>query len=798
VSDELRAIFEEEAGDLLRSLNQALVHLEARAKGAGRDEKLREVFRIAHTLKGSAAAAGRHDFAALAHALETLLDAIRKGALQPSREVVDASLAAADLLSAGVTQSVDATASARAVRALEELVKQPEPPVPAPKRSAPRAKKEKPLDALSRHVTELLRAPTVDVAHAIAAAAGELLKTLTPGTPAARVAQALGDAFAPEGAAHRPRIGEAAFMAVDFFHSDGAEEEAQAVLEVLTPRAPAPAPEPAPQDTVPTAEAPSQATVRVSVAMLDALHYRIEELVAVKLRLEFERQQVDAVQAALATSRDAAAKEGVRKLEQVHNGLSQQLHQLGLLSQELQNDLKEARMVPVATALDPLHRTVRDLAHAEGKDAALEVQGANVRVDKRLLELVRDPLTQLIRNAVAHGLETAKEREGAKKPPRGRVRVAVESRESQVFIEVEDDGRGIDEARLKEEAVRRGVLDAAAAPGLSRRDALNLIFAPGLSTARSVTDVSGRGVGLDVVRENVSRLGGRIEFFTEPGQGTRFVLALPLTLAASRGLTVAAGKNVYCLPLNPVDEVLKVSPNDIGQAQGRLALSWRHQAVTFAQLEDLLAGGASLKPTRDFYAVVLAVSDRRLALGVTELLGQHEMVVKAPAAGTPPMRFVAGATTLADGRLVTVLDPPALVEAAGLLKLAVGTDKPTATVLVVDDSLTSRAMVASVLEQRGLRTLTAHDGEAAWAVLQQHSVDLVVSDVEMPRLDGLGLVQRIRTRGSKPDLPCLLLTSLESPEMRARGAQAGADAYFVKQRFEPGAFLSLVADLLGS
>jgi two-component system chemotaxis sensor kinase CheA len=796
VSDELRAIFEEEAGDLLRALNQALVDLESRARGAGRDEKLREVFRLAHTLKGSAAAAGRQDFAALAHALETVLDAIRKGTLQPDRAVVDATLAAADLLTAGVTQPVDAEASARAVRALEDRVKPPEAKAPAPRRSAPRAKKEKPLDALSRHVTELLRAPSAEGARAVSETADELKKTLAPGSAPARVAAALFEAFAPEDAVQRPRIAEAAFMAVDFFHGDASEEEAHAVLEALKPRSAGPAPEPAPAPA-PATETQA-ATLRVNVSMLDALHYRIEELVAVKLRLEFERAQIDAVQAALATSRDAAAKEGVRKLEQIHTGLAQQLHQLGLLSQELQNDLKEARMVPVATALDPLHRAVRDLAHAEGKDAALEVQGANVRVDKRLLELVRDPLTQLIRNAVAHGLEPAREREAARKPPRGKVRVAVESRESQVFIEVEDDGRGIDEARLKEEAVRRGILDAAAAPGLSRRDALNLIFAPGLTTARTVTGVSGRGVGLDVVRENVSRLGGRIEFFTEPGQGTRFVLALPLTLAASRGLTVAAGKNVYCLPLNPVDEVLKVSPNDVGQAQGRLALSWRHQAVTFAPLEDLIAGGASMKPTRDFYAVVLAVSDRRLALGVTELLGQHEMVVKAPAAGTPPMRFVAGATTLADGRLVTVLDPPALVEAAGLLKLAVAADKPQATVLVVDDSLTSRAMVASVLEQRGLRTLTAHDGEAAWAVLQQHHVDLVVSDVEMPRLDGLALVQRIRARGTRPDLPCLLLTSLESPEIRAAGAQAGADGYFVKQRFEPAAFLSMVADLLGS
>jgi two-component system chemotaxis sensor kinase CheA len=792
VSDELLRIFEQEAGDLLRALNQALVGLETLGRGEKREEHLRALFRIAHTLKGSASAAARHDFAAVAHALETCLDAVRKGLLQPDRALVDAALAATDLLAAGIEKRIDEDAGTRAVRALEAVAQAK--PAAAPRRSAPRAKKERPLDALARHATALLQAPTAESAAGVRAAASALLEGFQAGSAPARVAVALEAAFALPGAAHRPRLGEAAFMAVDFFHGGASDEEAEAVLQSLA-SPPEKKPEPM---AVGGAGSASEATVRVSVSMLDALHYRIEELVAVKLRLDFQRQQIDEVQAALAQSKEGGAKEGVRRLEQIHTGLSQQMHQLGLLAQELQNDLKEARMVPVATALDPLHRAVRDLAHAEGKDAALEVQGAHVRVDKRLLELVRDPLTQLIRNAVAHGIEAPQVREAAHKPPHGRVRVSVESRESQVFIEVEDDGGGIDEARVKEVAVSRGVLDAAAAPALSRRDALNLIFSPGFSTAASVTSVSGRGVGLDVVRENVSRLGGRIEFFSDAGQGTRFVLALPLTLAASRGLTVAAGKNVYCLPLNPVDEVLKVSPKEVGQAQGRLVMSWRQQAVTFVSLEDLLWGGTSLKPEADLYAVVLAVSDRRLALGVTELLGQHEMVVKAPAAGTPPLRFVAGATTLADGRLVTVLDPPALVDAASGLKLLVAAERKVATVLVVDDSLTSRAMIVLLLEQRGLRTLTAHDGEAAWAMLQRESVDLVVTDVEMPRLDGLGLTRRIRARAGGAHLPVILLTSLESAESRARGAESGADAYFVKQAFEPGAFLSRVADLIGA
>jgi two-component system chemotaxis sensor kinase CheA len=334
---------------------------------------------------------------------------------------------------------------------------------------------------------------------------------------------------------------------------------------------------------------------------------------------------------------------------------------------------------------------------------------------------------------------------------------------------------------------------------MTDREVLNLIFSPGVSTSAEVTEISGRGVGLDVVRDSVARLGGRIEFFTDAGKGAQFKLCLPLTLAASRGLLVSAGKEVYCVPLTAVDEVVSIEPSQVGMAQGQLVLEWRRQAVSFIQLQDLLTSRPAVRPETKLFAIVIAISDRRLALGVEELMGQEEVVVKGLAPGTPHLPFVAGATSLADGRLVTVLEPSALVDAAAKSS-AVGrmsrqSERP-ATVLVADDSLTTRMMISSVLDRAGYRTLLAQDGANAYRILMQEKVDLVVSDVEMPVLDGFSLVRQIRGSPSLASLPVILVTSLGSGEDRARGAEAGADGYVVKKDFDPGAFLSMVVDFL--
>lgn len=695
---ELLAIFREEATDLLDRLMRSLLELELSDTPDRRAVIVQEIFRSAHTLKGSSSMVGRDDFGQVAHLLESCLERVRSEELVPSRALIDAALVAVDVMRSGLDQPLSNETSQRALQALEN-------------------------------------------AWTTSTATGPLEPETHPAKP-----------------------------------------------------------EPVEVPSARPAGIAAEGWVRMPVALLDAILYRLDELVAVKLRLDYLRRQVEHVQGAadVGITSDANLQ---RRLEPIRRDLTHEVHVLGLLAQALQDEVKEVRMVPAGPILDPLRRVVRETAVSLGKEAALDTRGEDVRVDKRHLDLMREPLMHLVRNAVDHGLESPDERRAAGKPARGKIEILVEARDSDLCIEVRDDGRGINRSKLLAVAVERGVLDGKRAAELTDREALNLIFLPGFSTSSHVTELSGRGVGLDVVRESVERAGGRIDSYSQPGKGTQFKLILPLTIASARGLMVWAGKEAYCLPLMLVDEVVALEPSAVGVARGQLAIQWRRQVVTFVSLSDLLAHRPSERPTSRCFAVVLALADRRLAVGVDELLGEEEIVVKGLAPGTPKLPFVAGATNRADGRLVTVLELAALAKAAAGLSpqpmRAAASKEAAATILVVDDTLTTRTMISLVLERSGYRTLVAANGEEALTVLDTEHVDILVADVEMPILNGLELVRRVRASSRHSALPVILLTSLDSPIDRARGAEAGANSYVLKTAFEPASFLSMVSDFVG-
>jgi two-component system chemotaxis sensor kinase CheA len=838
--DDLWAIFMQEATDLLGQLSRRLLDLEQLGAGAPRAEAVKEIFRQAHSLKGAAAAVGREDVAEVAHQLETCLDGVRKGLIEPSRGLIDASLATLDVLSAGLSRALTAEETARCTTALGAFRAAPPDSELAPPPATPRAAQEtappvppagpKPSRRTASVQSKAAREKVRQLFEAmVAIGRGDesdrakplaLVRALLENRRVARaprvleVVQALERVLsgATGGAIEDRAVAEAGLLAADFLQSEldegSSPEEANAVLACLKGVTASAATAAAPL-VPPAAPAQEEASVRVPVALLDSLLYRIDELVASKLRIEHYRRQAEELQddleAALPGLAGAAAdgaREVGRRVERLREGLGQEVHRLGILAQSLQEEVKEVRMVPVGPLLEPFRRMVRELAFSLGKEATLEVRGEEVRVDKRLFDLMRDPLTHLLRNAADHGIEGPAERREAGKPERGLVRITAESRESQVWLEISDDGRGIDPEAVRRSAVAKGLIAADKAAALTARESLNLIFLPGLSTAAKVTTLSGRGVGLDVVRENVGQLGGRIEFFSERGKGARFVLSLPLTLAAARGLFVRAEQKLWCLPLSAVEEAIPLAPEALGRSHGHLFLRVRSQAIPFARLADLVEGRPAGLPTEHGLAVVLALSDRRLAIGVDELMGQEEVVIKGLAPGSPRARMVAGAASLADGRLVTVLEPGALFELMSNASAAprAGAAGPARqrTVLVVDDALTTRTMLSSVLQSAGYRTLTAADGLAALALLQGEAVDLVVSDVEMPGLDGFGLTAHIRATASLARVPVVLVTSLATSADRARGAEVGANAYVVKRNFDSAAFLELVSDELGA
>jgi two-component system chemotaxis sensor kinase CheA len=542
------------------------------------------------------------------------------------------------------------------------------------------------------------------------------------------------------------------------------------------PAAAAAPPAPPPEPAVPLPGA--RETIRVPVERLDELVRLVGEAAAANLRvgrLLGERLGVDPA--------------GVPEL-----------HELSRILGDLQQRTMRARMVPFATIVEPLRRAARDLARALGKQVAWEVRGQETELDRRVLDQVADPLLHLVRNAVDHGIEPPAEREAAGKPPAGAVRVHAMQLGSEVVVTVTDDGRGIDLDRLRERAQAAG----GSLEGLSDDEALLAVFRSGLSTAATVSDVSGRGVGLDVVRASLDAVRGRVEVHSEAGAGCEFRISVPITLAVLPCLLVEAAGQRYGIPMHSLLEAHAAGWADLS-VEGRPVVTVRGQVLPVAGLAATLGTGEPGPGP----AVIVSSLTRRHAFQVDALLGQRDVVVKQLGRHLPRLDVLAGASVEPDGSVLLVLDAAGLVDRARRAGAAAptaaedalaepGTRRAVpASVLVVDDALIVRELERSILERAGYRVRTAADGQEALARLAEAPSDLVLTDVDMPRCDGFELTRAIRSRPALAGLPVVILTSKADDADRRRGLDAGADAYVVKSAFDEHALLSVVDRLLG-
>lgn len=471
-----------------------------------------------------------------------------------------------------------------------------------------------------------------------------------------------------------------------------------------------------------------------------------------------------------------------------------------LLVQDLEQEVLAARLLPIATVYAGLPRAVRDLAQATGKQARLDLRGESVELDRKVLELISDPLLHLVRNAVDHGLEPAAERVAAGKPPQGCVTVSAEAAGGEVRVVVADDGRGIDTDWLRDHAVRLGLLSAETAARMLDPEALELIFAPGFSTAGTVTDISGRGVGMDVVRSNLAELGGQVRVASQPGHGTRVTLTLPLTLVTTRVLLVRAGRSSFALPASGCQGTVWVRRAQIQALEGRPTFEHEGRTIAVLALTDLLGIEAAQPFTMNerMPALLAGSAQRPVAILVDELLDEREAVVKPLGTLLAPQRRFGGAVQLGDGSLVLLLNPLVLAQSVRATPLtALSAPRPSRRLLVADDSFTTRELIRSILQSAGYEVVAAVDGADALDLLRARPVDLVVSDVEMPRIDGFELAARIRADRQLREVPVVLITSLATEEHRRRGLEAGAQAYIVKSQFDQQSLLDVVHQLLG-
>lgn len=615
--------------------------------------------------------------------------------------------------------------------------------------------------------------------------------------------------------------------------------------EVAPAAAPAPAPEPAPAPTkqaaqalraaseASTAPAPSMGegkgpvdqAVRVSVKTLESLGLQVEHLISGRA---LQMRRTDALRDLLDNTHDtivhlersashlslsgggealASLRTGVLNLRSIQKRLVELLkegtregEQLNLVAQVVRDDLRDMRMVPAIQVLEPLRRTVREVSSRLGKQVELFITGGDVRLDRRILDALKDPLQHLVRNAIDHGIEMPEVRREAGKNEKGKLWIRVEPRGTRIAVVVEDDGGGLSPARVRATAVKRGLLSTEAAAKMTDAQAARLIFQPGFSTRDQVTETSGRGVGLDVVLATAQRLQGAVDISYTEGQGTRFTIDLPLSLASALGLLIRVGTAIVAVPSDMVERVFRLAPSDVGTVAGRVVARVDNEQITFLSLSEAIGLPRlplALEAGKMQTVMLLTLGKERALYAIDEVVGQQDIVVRTLGPHLKGVVHLAGAAVLDDGRLVPVLNAPELLRAAAPSTRGISTGEiRRPRVLVTDDSLTTRFAMKSLLEIAGYPVVTASDGEEAWEVLERTPCQLVVSDWQMPRLDGVGLTRRIRASPTLNRMPVILVTSLDSPEERAEGLEAGADGYLVKREVERGKLLELVRQLM--
>jgi two-component system chemotaxis sensor kinase CheA len=498
----------------------------------------------------------------------------------------------------------------------------------------------------------------------------------------------------------------------------------------------------------------------------------------------------------------------VRALEGKVTALRRSAEQDRLLIGKLVDDLlensKKLLMLPLATLGGLLSKLVRDLCRDQGKEAEFTFRGEEVTIDKRILEQLKDPLVHLLRNCIDHGVETPELRRLAGKPPRAAITLTVSPVNStQVEISIADDGAGIDLEKVKAAAAKRGLAVPGTMEPLGESATLALVFEPDVSTSPMITRVSGRGLGLAIVREKVEKLGGHAAIESRRGFGTTIRMTLPLTLATFRGVLIESAQRLFVLPTAQVERVTRFTAEDVRTIEGRSALALNGRSVALVYLSAVLQlPSTARQPDSAAPALILGTGEQRVAFAVDAVLDEREVLVKRLTKPLSRIRNIAGATVLGSGEVAPILNVTDLLRSARTAVAAPRTATaatpsaaPAKRILVVEDSITSRMLLKGILESAGYEVKTAVDGIDAFTALRAERFDLVVSDVEMPRMNGFDLTARIRAERTLAQLPVVLVTALESREDRERGIDVGASAYLVKSSLDQSNLLEVLRRL---
>lgn len=491
-------------------------------------------------------------------------------------------------------------------------------------------------------------------------------------------------------------------------------------------------------------------------------------------------------------------------INKLSHSMSSQANDYSRLSHALHDEVALLRLIPANNYLGMLPRYIRDLSHSLGKNVSLEISGGDVHIDKYVLEGLKDPINHILRNAIDHGIETVEERNRAGKAETGLISIKVVDAGSKVYFEISDDGQGLNHDRIKQKALSLGMEHASKINALSEDELQQFIFESGFSTKNEVSTISGRGVGMDVVKKNVQALKGTVSIKTVAGKGTTFTICVPLSLSSERGLIVRCDDQTFVLPTANIERVHAVEKSDVVSVEGCHAIVLDGHPVLLKPLASVLGFDNGAAILDQFSSVILKVSEKLVALSVDQIIGEREIVIKPIQEPLTNIACVAGATLLDRNKIAIVLNPLELIDlslqtSSGYLTVESSIAKPAAEsirILVVDDSITTRTLEKNILESRKYLVTTAVNGQEAWDILQKQSFSLMITDVNMPIMDGFELTDRVKQSDKLASMPVIIVTSLGSDAEKARGIEVGADAYIVKNEFESGVLLQTIEQLV--
>ncbi len=773
--DDLQEIMEDfliEAFEMNEQLDQDLVELEHNPEDL---DLLNRIFRVAHTIKGSSSFLNLNILTHLTHNMEDVLNRARKGEIKITPDIMDVVLRSIDLMKTLLVTIRDTGSDTNNGKEneIEEAVKQLQAITSqnlegAKERTKEAPQKENKEEAKEENKENKAKAPTAENSASDNPLADE------PDLDYANMS-------AEEVEAEIERLLNKRQEA-DKERRAQKKQEAKPKQEV-TPTKEAPKTETKAKAKADTEEnkAPSigvEQTVRVDVRRLDHLMNLIGELVLGKNRLIRIYSDVE------------ERYDGEKFLEE----LNQVVSSISAVTTDLQLAVMKTRMQPVGKVFNKFPRMVRDLSRELGKSIELIIEGEETELDKSIVEEIGDPLIHIIRNSCDHGIEPLEERRRLNKPETGKVQLSAYNEGNHIVIKISDDGKGLDPVMLKEKAIEKGVISERDAEGMSDREAFSLIFKPGFSTAKVVSNVSGRGVGMDVVKTNIEKLNGIIEIDSEVGVGTTQKLKIPLTLAIIQALLVGVQEEYYAIPLSSVLETVRISQDEIYTVDGKSVLRLRDEVLSLVRLSDIFKVDAILESNSDVYVVIIGLADQKIGVIVDYLIGQEEVVIKSLGYYLKNTRGIAGATVRGDGKITLIVDVGAMMDMAKSIKVNITTlmnesentkskNSPSDyIVLAIDDSSTDRAIIRKCLKPLGITLLEATNGLEGLEMLKNGDKipDAILVDIEMPKMDGYTFASEVRKYNKFKNLPLIAVTSRVTKTDRMRGVESGMTEYITK------------------